>query len=168
MTQFKADTLSDFIEAAAKTYGDGNLGKTEPVTTMEGYHFKDGKLTQISFTFKATSDSATFGGGNPDKVNRDAITKVVHLALEHERKHKVGYEAAFEKWNAQAVKDLKAGTYKDTKEAEKAIKEKMHDLNDKLRDACLDLHSKEGLIQVTRKRGSIDITMTAAGKTGCD
>jgi hypothetical protein len=66
------------------------------------------------------------------------------------------------------VKDLKAGTYKDMKEAEAAIDEKMHELNDKLRDACLDLHSKEGLIQVTRKRGSIDVTMTAAGKIGCD
>ena len=82
--------------------------------------------------------------------------------------HKAGYEAAFEQWNAQAVKDLKAGTYKDMKEAEAAIDEKMHELNDKLRDACLDLHSKEGLIQVTRKRGSIDVTMTAAGETGCD
>jgi hypothetical protein len=172
MTNFKADTLSDFIEAAAKKYGDGSLGKTDPVTTMEGFLLKGGKLTKISFTFKATVDSAAFGGGEhkgkPDKANGDAIAKVVHMALEHERKHKAGYEAAFEKWNAQAVKDLKAGTYKDKKEAEDAIAQKMHELNDKLRDACLDLHSTEGLIQVNRKGGSIDVAMTAAGKTGCD
>jgi hypothetical protein len=171
MTNFKADTLTDFIEAAAKKYGDGSLGKTDPATKMK-FHFKDGKLTTVSFTFKATVDSAAFAGGKhkgkPDKANRDAITQVVHLALEHERKHKAGYEAAFEQWKAQAVKDLKDGTYKDMKEAEAAIDEKMHELNDKLRDACLDLHSTEGLIQVTRKRGSIDVTMTAAGKIGCD
>jgi hypothetical protein len=172
MTNFKADTLSDFIEAAAKKYGAGSLGKTEPVTTREPFLFKDGKLTKISFTFKATVDFAAFGGGEhkgkPDKANRDAIAQVVQLSLEHERKHKAGYEAAFEQWKAQAVKDLKDGTYKDMKEAEAAIDEKMHELNDKLRAACLDLHSKEGLIQVTRKRGSIDVTMTAAGKIGCD
>jgi hypothetical protein len=172
MTNFKADTLSDFIEAAAKKYGAGSLGKTEPVTTREPFLFKGGKLTKISFTFKATVDSAAFGGGKhkgkPDKANRDAITQVVHLALEHERKHKAGYEAAFKQWNAQAVKDLKAGTFKDKKEAEDAIDAKMLELNAKLRDACLDLHSTEGLIQVTRKGGSIDVTMTAAGKIGCD
>jgi hypothetical protein len=171
MTNFKADTISDFIEAAAKKYGVGSLGKTEPVTTMEGFQIKGGKMTKVSFTFKATVDFAAFGGGEhkgkPDKANRDAIAQVVHLSLEHER-NKAGYEAAFEQWNAQAVKDLKAGTYKDKKEAEDAIEKKMHELNDKLRDACLDLHSKEGLIQVTRNRGSIDVTMTAAGKIGCD
>ena len=171
MSNFKADTVSDFIEAAAQKYGAGSLGNTAPVITRE-HHFKGGKLTQVSFTFKATVDFAAFAGGlhkgKPDKINRDAIRKAVHLSLEHERKHKAGYEAAFKQWNAQAVKDLKAGTYKDKKEAENAIEKKMHELNDKLRDACLDLLSKEGLIQVTHNRGSIDVTMTAAGKIGCD
>jgi hypothetical protein len=64
MTNFKADTLSDFIEAAAKEYGAGSLGKTEPVTTREPFLFKDGKLTKVSFTFKATVDFAAFGGGS--------------------------------------------------------------------------------------------------------
>jgi hypothetical protein len=171
MTNFKADTLTDFIEAAAKKYGDGSLGKTDTATKRK-FHFKDGKLTTVSFTFKATVDSAAFAGGKhkgkPDKANSDAITQAVHLAREHERKHKTGYKAAFEQWNEQAVKDLKAGTFKDKEEAEAAIDEKIRELNDKLRDACLDLHHTEGLIQVTRKRGSIEVTMAAAGESGCD
>jgi hypothetical protein len=181
MSNFKADTVSDFIEAAAQKYGAGSLGNTAPVITRE-HHFKDGKLTTVSFTFKATVDSAAFAGGlhkgKPDKINRDAITKVVHLSLEHERKHKAGYEAAFKQWNAQAVvKDLKARTYENKEEAEAAIVEKMQELKDKLRAACLDLHSKEGLIQVTHHHAaahpdgpdrSIDVTMAAAGESGCD
>jgi hypothetical protein len=168
MTVFNADTINEFETAAFEKYGVGSLGKTDSATSYT-YHFKDGKLTSVSYTFKATSDWAVFGGGKANKANKDAIEKCVRLSQEHEQKHKEGYERTFTQWKAQAEKDLKAGTYKDAKEAENAIEEKIHDLNNKLRDACLDLHSKEGLIVVTYKNGSpIDVSMTVAGKMGCD
>jgi hypothetical protein len=54
------------------------------------------------------------------------------------------------------------------KEAEAAIDEKMHELNDKLRAACLDLHSKEGYVDVMQSGGNFSVTMKPAGASGCE
>jgi hypothetical protein len=113
-------------------------------------------------------DSATFGGGKPDKANHDAITHVVHLGKVHERKHKEGYEATFNTWKPQAVKDLKAGTYGDENEAKNAIEKKVDEINDKMKAACLDLHSKEGYVDVMQTGSNISITMKPAGANGCE
>jgi hypothetical protein len=113
-------------------------------------------------------DSATFGGGKPDKANHDAITHVVHLGKVHERKHKEGYEATFNTWKPQAVKDLKAGTYGDENEAKNAIEKKVDEINDKMKAACLDLHSKEGYVDVMQTGSNISITMKSAGANGCE
>ena len=126
-------------------------------------------MAKLSFTCTVTLDYAEVGGGKPDQANKDAIAKVAEMAKDHEEKHKAGYEAAFKKWNADKVaKDLMAKTYKDQKEAQKAVKDAVADLDKVLLDACLELHKKEGVIEFTHQaNGSIDVTMKAAGAAGC-
>ena len=168
MAKFNADTVDDFMAAAKKKFGGDELGTTEAKPHI-GFIFKDGKVTKVAITCPISMDYTEVGGGNPDKANKDAIAQVAALAKQHEEKHKAGYEAAFNKWNAEKVKkDLMAKTFKDKKEADKAAKEQMDDLDGKLMDACLDLHKQEGLLVVThQKDGSIAVSMKAAGAGGC-
>ena len=86
----------------------------------------------------------------------------------HEGKHKAGYETTFNNWKPQAVKDLKAGTYADEDAAKDAIAKKVDEINDKMKAACLDLHSKEGYVDVLQSGGKISITMKPAGASGCE
>ena len=86
----------------------------------------------------------------------------------HETKHKEGYEATFNRWKPQAVKDLKAATYKDENEAKDALQKKVDEINDKMKAACLDLHSKEGFVDVMQTGSTISITMKPAGASGCE
>jgi hypothetical protein len=167
MTSFRADTLKEFMEAAAEKFGAGGLGETE-YHVNSSYVFRNGKLIDVSFTLAVTIDFATFGGGKPDKANQEAITHVVHLGKVHEGKHKAGYEATFSNWKPQAVKDLKAGTYADEDEAKDAIAKKVDEINDKMKAACLDLHSKEGYVDVMQSGGNISVTMKPAGASGCE
>ena len=167
MTSFNADTIQEFMDAAAEKFGAGGLGETE-YHVNSSYRFRDGKLIDVSFTLKVTIDFATFGGGKPDKANHDAITHVVHLGKVHETKHKEGYEATFNRWKPQAVKDLKAATYKDENEAKAALQKKVDEINDKMKAACLDLHSKEGFVDVMQTGSTISITMKPAVASGCE
>jgi hypothetical protein len=167
MTSFRADTLTEFMDAAAEKFGAGGLGETD-YHVSSAYIFKNGKLIDVSFTLTVTIDFATFGGGRPDKANLEAITHVAHLGKVHEGKHKAGYEATFNNWKPQAVKDLKAKTYADEDEAKDAIAKKVDEINDKMKAACLALHSTEGYVDVMQSGGSISVTMKPAGASGCE
>jgi hypothetical protein len=55
----------------------------------------------------------------------------------------------------KAEKDLRDGTYSNKADADNAIHAKIDELKGKLQAACLDLHSKEGLIEVTFIKGRL-------------
>ena len=113
---------------------------------------------------------ADFGGGPIHDYDLDAIQKCVQLSKDHEKKHKEAYEQTFRIWKPKAEKDLRDGTYTSKADADKAIDAKIDELKGKLQAACLDLHSKEGLIEVTFIKGhpKANVVMKPAGNTGCD
>ncbi|HEY6434068.1 MAG TPA: hypothetical protein VIZ17_18990 [Acetobacteraceae bacterium] len=171
MTKFNADTVQQFMAAANKKFHGQNLGMTvaHPAASYT-FNKKTNKLIKLVFTCSITEDFAQVGGGKPDKANKDAIKEVADRAEAHEDKHKAGYNVAFKKFDADGTaKDLMAKTYKNEKEAKDAIHAKREELTASLKTACLALHQSEGLLVVTpQKDGSFDITMKAAGATGCD
>ena len=172
MTKFNADTVDDFLKAAAKKFGGDSAGATDvDQTKLWKGRFNKGKLTNLSFTLRITMDYAEVGGGKPDKANKNAIAQVAQLAKLHEEKHKAAYEAAFEKWGPEQVKkDLESRTYKNEKEMNKAVNDALDDLDRALLSACLDLHKKEGVIIVAHNNRdvSIEVSMKPAGASGCE
>jgi len=171
MTKIAGDTIDDFLDNAHKTFGGNGLGDTDykPPTFKAG-GFKDGKLSKLAFDpLQITVEYAEPGSGKPDDINKAAIRQACDMAKDHEEAHKAGYEAAFRKWGPDKVaKDLMGKTYKDQKEALKAVQDALADLKQALTDACLDLHKKEGLIVAKKNSdGSIDVTMRPAGAAGC-
>ena len=136
-------------------------------------HFKDGKLITVSFSMKATTSEwaeADFGRGPINDFDLDAIQKCVQLSKNHENKHKEAIAQTFKEWKPKAEKDLRDGTYTNKADADNAIHAKIDELKGKLQAACLDLHSKEGLIEVTFIKGhpKANVVMKPAGNTGCD
>jgi hypothetical protein len=72
MTNFVADTADDFISAANEKFGGNNPGTTDADASYR-YSFKDGKLINVSFTFKVTSD---FAAGSPTKQTGTSLRKL--------------------------------------------------------------------------------------------
>lgn len=172
MTKFKADKVDDFLKAAHKKFHGNSVGDTNFPKTKQLWKGKlnNGRLT-LSWTFpQITMDYAEVGGGKPDKANKDAIAEVARLAKQHEEKHKAGYEAAIKDWDPDKVKkDLESKTYKNDREVQKAVNDAVDDLYSKMMKACLDLHKKEGVIVVAHgANGTIDVSMEAAGASGCE
>ena len=171
MTKFSANTVQEFMAAANKKFGGKNLGQThaKPAASRT-FNKKTKKLTAVAFTCPVTEDFAEVGGGKPDKANKDAIKDVAARAKAHEDKHKAGFDAAFKAFKPEDVaKELMAKTFKDEKEAIDAVHTKREELSASLKAACLALHQSEGILVVTpQSNGSFNITMKAAGASGCD
>jgi hypothetical protein len=169
MTKFRANDVDDFMDNAGKKYGDGDLGDTDAKTASKYGGFKDGKLQKLVFTCDVTVDYAEPGSGKADAANKDAIDNVADIAKAHELKHKAGYEKAFKDWDQKTVaKKLMDQTFKSKGEADKAVKDALDDLNGALKKACLELHKKEGIVEVSHQAdGSIKIVTKAAGAAGC-
>lgn len=169
MTKFAADNVDDFMDKANAKYGGGDLGDTDAKTGSKYGGFKDGKIQKLVFTCDVSVDYAEPGSGKPDAANKKAIDDIADIAKAHELKHKAGYEKAFKDWNQAAVaKKLMDQTFKSKGDADKAIKAALDDLGDKLKDACLDLHKKEGIVDLTHQAdGSIKIVTKPAGAAGC-
>jgi hypothetical protein len=169
----KAKSFKQFQDGAFQKFGTGSLGKTTPGEISATSHFKDGKLITVSFSMKATTSEwaeADFGKGPIHDFDLDAIQRCVQLSKNHENKHKESFEQTFREWKPKAEKDLRDGTYTNKADADNAIHAKIDELKDKLQAACLDLHSKEGLIEVTFIKGhpKANVVMKPAGNTGCD
>jgi hypothetical protein len=169
MTKFPAKDVDDFMDNANKKYGGGDLGDTDANTSFKYGAFKDGKIQKLVFTCDVTVDYAEVGSGSPDAANKKAIDDVADIAKAHELKHKAGYEKAFKDWNQAAVaKKLMDQSFKSKGDAEKAMKAALADLDDALNKACLELHKKEGIVDVTHEAdGSIKIVTKPAGAAGC-
>lgn len=169
----KAKSYKQFEDGAFQKFGTGSLGKTTAGEISATSHFKDGKLITVSFSMKETRPEwaeADFGRGPINDFDLDAIRQCVQLSKNHENKHKEAYEQTFKMWKPKFEKDLTDGTYKSKADADNAIKAKIDELKGKLQAACLDLHSKEGLIEVTFIKGhpKANVVMKPAGNTGCD
>lgn len=169
----KAKSFKQFQDGAFQKFGTGSLGKTTAGEISATSHFKDGKLITVSFSMKETTSEwaeADFGRGPINDFDLDAIQKCVQLSKNHENKHKESYEQTFKEWKPKAEKDLRDGTYTNKADADNAIHAKIDELKGKLQAACLDLHSKEGLIEVTFIKGhpKANVVMKPAGNTGCD
>ena len=171
-----ADTVEEFVNAAHQRFGGKLLGITK-VTPKDSWKFDKAKgmLIEVSFACPVVStDFAAFGNGKtagkPDKNNADAIAKIAQLAENHEGKHKDGYQAVCKDWKPDDVaKALMLLKFKDVTEAHAAVLEKKKDLTDKLKNACLDLHKQEGLLEAkARSDGSFDVSMKPAGAIGCE
>ncbi len=169
MTKFSGDTVEDFMDAANAKYGGGDLGETTVKPSFKYGGFKDGKLLKVEFSCPVDVDFAEPGSGKPDDENKTSIAEIAAIAKAHELKHKAGYEKAFKDWDAKKVaKDLMDKTYKSKADAEKALKEALADLSKELLNACLDLHKKEGIVDVTKLAdGSHKIVQKPAGAAGC-
>lgn len=169
MTKFNADTVFEFMDKANKKYGGDDLGSTEATPSFKYGSFKDGKLGKLEFSCDIDLDFAEFGSGKPDDNNKKAIADVCDIAEEHEKKHKAGYEKAFKDFDPKGTaKDLMEKTFKSKSEADKAVADAFKDLKKALKDACLDLHKKEGIVSVAeQKDGSFKITTKPAGASGC-
>lgn len=169
MTKFAADTVEDFMDAANTKFGGDDLGSTDVKQSFKYGGFKDGKLLKVEFLCPIDVDYAEVGSGKPDDENKKAIADVAAIAKSHELKHKAGYEKAFKDWDAKKVaKGLMDKTFKSKSEAEKALKDALDDLSKELLKACLDLHKKEGIVEVTKRAdGTHKIVQKPAGATGC-
>jgi hypothetical protein len=168
----KAKSFKQFQDGAFQKFGTGSLGVTTPGEISATSLFKNGKLITVSFSMKETTSEwaeADFGGGPIHDYDLDAIQKCVQLSKDHEKKHKEAIEQTFRMWKPKAEKDLRDGTYTSKADAENAIDAKIDELKGKLQAACLDLHSKEGLIEVTFIKGQpkANVVMKPAGNTGC-
>jgi hypothetical protein len=169
----KAKSFKQFQDGAFQKFGTGSLGKTTAGEISATSHFKDGKLITVSFSMKETTSEwaeADFGRGPINDFDLDAIQKCVQLSKNHENKHKEAIAQTFKEWKPKAEKDLRDGTYTNKADADNAIHAKIDELKGKLQAACLDLHSKEGLIEVTFIKGhpKANVVMKPAGNTGCD
>ena len=137
MTKFPANDVDSFMDKANAKYGGGDLGDTDAKTAYKLGGFKDGKIQKLVFTCDVSVDYAEPGSGKPDAANKKAIDDVADIAKAHELKHKAGYEKAFKDWDQKSVvKKLMDQDFKSKGEAEKAIKDALDDLDDKLKDAC--------------------------------
>jgi hypothetical protein len=170
----KAKSYEQFRDGAFQKFGTGSLGVTTPGDIISPPSLiKNGKLITWSFRMKETTSEwaeADFGGGPIRDYDLDAIQKCVQLSKDHEKKHKDSIEQTFKTWKPKAEQDLRDVTYTSKADAEAAIAAKVDELKGKLQAACLDLHSKEGLIEVTFTKGQpkANVVMKPAGKTGCD
>ena len=169
MSKISGDSAKEFTDNANKKFGDGDLGTTDYETAYKLGGFKDGKILKLEFTCTITMDYAEVGSGKPDANNKKAIAKIADIAEAHEKRHKAGYEKAFKEFDAKkTAAALMEETYKSRADAEKAIKDAFNDLEKALNDACLNLHKKEGLIDVVAQAdGSFKIIERAAGAQGC-
>ncbi|HKM64435.1 MAG TPA: hypothetical protein VJY39_18280 [Acidisphaera sp.] len=169
MTKFNGDTADEFLEAAHKKYGGTGAGETTYTPPKVKTVFKDGKLSKVDFDPpKIDMDYAEAGVGKPDDNNKAAIKKIADMAEEHEKNHKASYEATFKTWSQKAEKDLTSKSYKDAKEAQKAIQDALDDFKKQMYDACVELHKKEGkIVAKTNKDGTVDVSMAPSGPAGC-
>ena len=169
MTTFNADSVADFMAKANQKYGGQDLGDTEAKPSFKYGGFKDGKIAKLEFSCPIEMDYAEFGSGKPDENNKKAIKKVAGIAAAHEKRHKEGYEKAFKDFDPkETASDLMGKTFKTKSDADKAIKDSFKTLQKALLDACLDLHKKEGVVDVDQQAdGTFKITEKAAGATGC-
>jgi len=169
----KAKSFKQFQDGAFQKFGTGSLGVTTAGEISATSQFKNGKLITVSFRMKETTSEwaeVDFGEGPIHDYDLDAIQKCVQLSKDHEKKHKEAYEQTFRIWKPEAEKDLRDGTYTSKADADKAIDAQIDELKGKLQAACLDLHSKEGLIEVTFIKGQpkANVVMKPAGNTGCE
>lgn len=163
--KFPANSASEFIAAANKKYGGNTLGETTPKFAWKYGGFKDGKLVKVEFTLSVDVDYAEVGSGSPDPENKVAIGQISAMTKDHEMNHKASYEKAFDDWDPKAVaKKLMDQSFKTKGDAEKEGAKQLKDLQATLLKACLDLHAKEGLIEMTQV---ITVKSKPAGASGC-
>ncbi len=169
MTKIPANDIHEFIKNANKYFKDDGAGVTTPKHSYKYASFsKQGQLVKLQVSFWVDTDFAEPGPGHPDAINKMAIEVASGAAKKHEQNHKAGYDAAFNEWNDKVPAALMKQTFKNKNEAEKAVDDQIKVLDGKLKQACLELHKKEGLLEVREnKDGSIDIIPKPAGASGC-
>ncbi|HVY16396.1 MAG TPA: hypothetical protein VHB27_14315 [Rhodopila sp.] len=169
MTKISADTVEDFMDKANAKFGGSNLGETDAKPSFKYGSFKDGKVLKLEISCPIDLDYAEMGSGKPDDEGKKAIAAVADIAKAHELSHKAGYEKAFKDFDAKkTAKDIMDKTFKNKGEADKAIHQAFSELKKALLDACLALHKKEGIVEVTKQaNGSYKIVQKPAGATGC-
>ena len=94
-----------------------------------------------------------------------AIAEIAALTKQHELNHKATYQKAFDDWDPKEVaKKLMEQTFASKSEADKAGAAQLKDLDAELLKACLNLHSKEGIIEISQV---ITVKSKPAGASGC-
>ncbi len=166
LVNVKASTAQEFIDGAHKAMKDPKkLGETKYSLDVKfQVDSKSKTITKATMTLKMTTTRVHWAGqgkAKPDKANMDAINKIEDLNEAHEKAHRDGYQAAFDK-NHDAYEKEMAG--KSQQEAQKIVDKMKADLL----KACEDLHKSGGQIDIKDNgQGKITVTESAEGPGGC-
>jgi hypothetical protein len=150
-------------------YNDQGYLESNPYNSYSLNNITANKSTDGSVAVQFGMGGGGLRGRPIHDYDLDAIQKCVQLSKDHEKKYKEAIEQTFRMWKSKAEKDFRDGTYTSKVDAENAIDAKIDELKGRLQAACLDLHSKEGIIEVTFIKGQpkANVVMKAAGNTGC-
>lgn len=166
-----ANSVADFMNQAHAHFGGNKLGETGATPSYDGLELVPAgdRVAKLSLKLAINVSYATFGGGKPDANNETAIKDLAVLLKAHEERHCQGFKGAWSRWDAAKVtSDLMARTFKNAQDVEKGIEAEVVKLQGMLHDACISLHSTEGIYTPTRNPdGTFTIIATKAGPSGC-
>jgi hypothetical protein len=166
-----ANSVDEFVRLANAAIGGRLLGETRPTFSSVGSELvpSGDKLAKVVLTLTINVRFATFGGGRPDANNSSAIKELAALLKAHEERHRDDCLAAWTTWDAaKTISTLMARTFKGAQDAGAALDAELQRLATLVNDACLKLHSREGVYTPKHNRdGTITIAVTPAGASGC-